>query len=355
MNIYDQLQSDGIPLKKVSSTNGGEYACPCPSCGGRDRFRVWPNQEDNGRYWCRQCDKKGDLLQYLIDFMGMTFHEACRYSGNDHKINNNGGLYRPDINRQKRKWQPKKISPPPDIWQERASLLIKFAQETLFSKIGQRCRSWLHSQRCLTDETIEKFHLGLLPDFYKRERSQWGLPDEIDDKTGNFKKLWFPSGLVIPYVQGGQVFRLRIRRPDPGKYSKYQNVTGSKMLPFYNTLNVGTDVIIVESDLDAILLDQELGADVTPIALGSVTNRPDTILMDFLRNHVRYILIALDTDGAGGKQCYQFWKKHFPNSSRCIIPGKFGKDPTEAMLKGLDLRQWVKAGIKIARQVVTEC
>ena len=27
-------------LKKVAATDGGEYAGPCPFCGGDDRFRV---------------------------------------------------------------------------------------------------------------------------------------------------------------------------------------------------------------------------------------------------------------------------------------------------------------------------
>ena len=35
-------------LKKVASTKGGEYAGPCPFCGGRDRFRVWPNADQPG-------------------------------------------------------------------------------------------------------------------------------------------------------------------------------------------------------------------------------------------------------------------------------------------------------------------
>ena len=39
-------------LKKVASTGGGEYAGPCPFCGGRDRFRVQPLR---GRWWCRGC------------------------------------------------------------------------------------------------------------------------------------------------------------------------------------------------------------------------------------------------------------------------------------------------------------
>ena len=70
-NLIDLIESDGISLKKASSTNGGEYAGSCPWCGGKDRFRVWAD-----RYWCRQCDKKGDEIQYLRDRHGMTFQAA---------------------------------------------------------------------------------------------------------------------------------------------------------------------------------------------------------------------------------------------------------------------------------------
>ena len=39
-------------LKKQAGTRGGEYAGPCPFCGGRDRFRVQP---EKGLWWCRNC------------------------------------------------------------------------------------------------------------------------------------------------------------------------------------------------------------------------------------------------------------------------------------------------------------
>ena len=43
-------------LVKVASTRGGEYAGPCPFCGGEDRFRVQPEQ---GQWFCRQCSSDG--------------------------------------------------------------------------------------------------------------------------------------------------------------------------------------------------------------------------------------------------------------------------------------------------------
>jgi hypothetical protein len=67
----------GITLKRVASTNGGEYVSPCPDCEGDDRFLVWPHQGPNGRFWCRQCGKKGDLIEFLRWQKGMSFKEAC--------------------------------------------------------------------------------------------------------------------------------------------------------------------------------------------------------------------------------------------------------------------------------------
>ena len=77
-NILELIQNDGIYPAKVSSTNGGEYASSCPGCGGHDRFRSWPN---TGRWWCRQCDLRGDEIEYLKRFRGMTFKEASNYLG----------------------------------------------------------------------------------------------------------------------------------------------------------------------------------------------------------------------------------------------------------------------------------
>jgi len=77
VNIVDLIQQD-VSLKRVSSTGGGEYAGACPWCGGKDRFRVWP---EGGNYWCRQCNRKGDAIQYLRDYRGKSYQEAATLIG----------------------------------------------------------------------------------------------------------------------------------------------------------------------------------------------------------------------------------------------------------------------------------
>ena len=75
-----ELAGQDIELKRVASTHGGEYHGPCPGCGGEDRFIIWPA---TGRYWCRQCDRKGDAIQFLRDFHGYSFPDAARIAGKD--------------------------------------------------------------------------------------------------------------------------------------------------------------------------------------------------------------------------------------------------------------------------------
>jgi DNA primase len=79
-DLYTLIGQDTV-LKKASGTHGGEYQGACPFCGGKDRFRVWPNDTKPG-WWCRMCEKGGDAIQYLRE-KGYTFKMrahclACR-------------------------------------------------------------------------------------------------------------------------------------------------------------------------------------------------------------------------------------------------------------------------------------
>ena len=85
MNVLDLLRRHGIEPKRIATTHGGEYSSACPGCGGSDRFRVWPEENPEkaaaGSYWCRRCEKRGDAIQFLRDFDGLSFREACARLG----------------------------------------------------------------------------------------------------------------------------------------------------------------------------------------------------------------------------------------------------------------------------------
>jgi len=80
MDLLSALESK-YKVIKVGDKDGGEYACPCPYCqDGTDRFHFWPIKN---RFWCRQCRKTGDLIQYLRDCEHMTFKDAAAAAGKD--------------------------------------------------------------------------------------------------------------------------------------------------------------------------------------------------------------------------------------------------------------------------------
>jgi len=66
-------------LKRVASTRGGEWAGPCPLCGGGvDRLRVQPAQ---GLWWCRGCSRTEhwqDAIAYVVERDRCPFPEAVR-------------------------------------------------------------------------------------------------------------------------------------------------------------------------------------------------------------------------------------------------------------------------------------
>lgn len=82
--LVEEFTSQGLHPKRVSAIHGGEYVCPCPECGGEDRFHIWPNREAKnctGVYWCRQCDCHGDAIQYCRDYLDLSFRDAIEYVG----------------------------------------------------------------------------------------------------------------------------------------------------------------------------------------------------------------------------------------------------------------------------------
>jgi hypothetical protein len=328
-SLIDLLQNDGISLRRQANTHGGEYSGPCPFCGGKDRFRVWPEKD---RYWCRQCGKSGDAIQYLRDTKGLSYREACQ----ELKVIPNETTHRSDVNG--RLWEPRQPKPPKSTWQEKAIAFLAQSQKWLERKTNHR--QWLYG-RCLSEETIKKACLGWNPsgDFIKRE--EWGLPLEINGKTGKPKKLWLPEGLVIPHVVDGHVNRLRIRRPRQDQYGRYILIPGSDT----RAITWGTErtsFVIVESELDGLLINQEAGNLVGVVALGSAQTRPDIETHNILEQS-ELILVALDSDEAGAKAAWQWWLKHYPKAKRWPVIG--GKDPSEAMQNGLNIRTWIEAGL----------
>ncbi len=64
-------------LIRIASTHGGEYAGPCPFCGGTDRFHVVPGA---GKWYCRHCTPRGgDAIDYVQRREQVAFQAAIEF------------------------------------------------------------------------------------------------------------------------------------------------------------------------------------------------------------------------------------------------------------------------------------
>ncbi len=306
MNILDLADELNLCPKKATSTNGGEYKSMCPKCKkGKDRFCIWPNQGNSGRYWCRVCQTNGDAIQFCRDFLGMSFHQACQ------KIN-----MTPDFKKNpfKEIHNNEVFTPAPDIpvcliWQESAGKFISSTHKNLLN--NPLALETLY-KRGFSLDIIRMFSLGFNDENLFLKREEWGLLNEVRE-NGSLKALWIPKGFVIPSYSGGKLIKIKIRRSDWNENDtlpKYVEISGSK-----NSLSVYGDVskpvIIVESELDAMLIQQVASHLLCSVALGGISKKPDDKIHRWLKG-VPLILLSMDFDEAGKSKCL-FWMKLYPN------------------------------------------
>jgi DNA primase len=337
MSILDLAEELNLSPKRVASSNGGEYKASCPRCkDGKDRFCIWPNQGVTGRYWCRVCECKGDGIQFCKDFLGMTFHQACQKM---HVI----PRYKEQLIStpfKKTKFIPHMTLPVHQSWQEAAREFIESSHRTLMKKPDAL---ELLFQRGLSLDTIRRFWLGWNNKTLFEERETWGKPQEMKE-NGSLRHQWLPKGIVIPSYSGNEPVKIKIRRSDwheEDPYPKYIEVSGSKQSPStYGDMS--KPVVVVESELDAILIQQSASDLVCCLALGGVSKKPDCELHPWLQQ-APLILLSLDFDEAGKKKC-AFWMKLYPNLR--LWPTPCSKSPGDAAkLFHVDILNWIKLGL----------
>lgn len=325
MSLVDLAVELGLNPRKTSVCRGGEYHCPCPECGGKDRFMFWPEQD---RYWCRQCQAKGDSIQFCRDFLGLSFHAAAikaqKSPGNRHEP------FKPCI-----EVSTAKISS--TTWQDKALRFVDNAHDRLL--IDPAARDMV-TKRGLSLNSIKQNRLGYHPISAFNLRLDWGLEEK---ETG--KWIYLPQGIVIPMFEGNTVSKLKIRKADwqaGDPYGKYYELPGSSnILPFFGDPLLEI-CIVVEAEFDGMLVIQEAGDLCNCIALGGVGKRPHQALHEWMLT-TRAVFFALDFDDAGKKE-YFYWKNRYPNLKPWPVPEE--KSPGDYFQKGGNLRTWVQSGMK---------
>lgn len=318
-------------LRRVATTKGGEYAGPCPLCGGRDRLRVWPAHPGGkgGQWWCRQCNKGGDLPALLVELGKLTPAEAGKMRRGDGQALGSLGISTL-APRTPAPRNPDRLAAPGPQWQAAAGAFVAKCAAELWAPSGAQALAWLQG-RGLLDETIRAAGLGYNPQDQHQPRQGWGL--------GEGKPVWLPRGVVIPWWISGELWRVNIRRPEGDP--KYFSAAGFTVA-LYNAdaLTPGKPAILVEGEIDALTLAQVAGDLAAPVATGSTGSgrRPRWIAA---LAACPLVLVAYDADGAGDKAA-AWWLGVLANGRRWR---PLWGDANAMAQAGADVRGWVAAAL----------
>ena len=260
------------------------------------------------KWWSR--DEVGDGIQYLMNYCGMEFCEAVRLLSNQK-------FKRIDL-------EPVSF----DCFNRKSRKLIEIAVSKLIGPNGEKGYMYLRNKRGFNKDTIKRYRLGWLP-----------------------KWRQMASKLVIPcYRSNGDLVRIKFRIDCPDSEGKrYKIMKGSDTsIPFTSGIHPQKPVIIVESELDAILIAQEAGREIGVLALGGVGYRLKHNIVCYLNEKIPINLISLDNDDPGRKRSKSL-KKVLNNSYEWPVPKKYGKDPGEAIAY-MSIKSWVLKGLKLCKR-----
>jgi len=275
------------------------------------------------KWWSRN-GEVGDGIQYLQRHCGMDFPEAVSILSGTIILQNTSPQ---DVRRQNPHYLDPKKKPQQwktRKWQSNSEKLIRVGQSYLLGPNGKKRVSYLVHERGLHLVTIRQHRLGWLP-----------------------AKGHMPSKLLIPcYDSAGNLIRIRFRidNPDAGQ-ERYRISKGSNPnSPFPLGLSFYNPVMILESELDAVLIAQESGNHIGVLCMGTTGTKFSPAIIRYLTDNIPVILISLDNDQSGREKTTALIKQ-FPNALDWPVPKRYGKDPGEAW-KHMSLRKWVKTGLE---------
>ena len=346
IDLLSMIRKD-TELRRVASTGGGEYAGPCPICGGRDRFRVQPQEQ---RWLCRHCTegKWRDPIAYVMTRDNLDFKAACeKLSGGDMVTTH----IRPSP-----KVQPA-YNPPDENWQKQALVVVERCQEELWKPRCKPVLEYLHS-RGLEDSTIEHFRLGYV---------STGDPHNYGVEIGG---LYIPRGITIPCIVRDEVWYIKVRlvpgipykcagcgkiQTQPGlcacgENNKYRGVKGNRPAAIFNGQTLLDDsrgmALFVEGEFDCMASWQALGEWLPVVTLGSASNLPDLATWGLYLIGLRSVIACYDEDEAGRKglegliRLTEFVK---------LAPLPKGKDINDFVMAGGDLQAWFRPYLEAYR------
>lgn len=270
-----RLVEPDTALARIANTHGGEYAGPCPFCGGTDRFHVQPR---TGWWFCRQCTPRGgDAIDYVQRHEQLAFPEAIAYLAG-HAAGSAGLHMR--VHPNTRPTLPNWTQP---AWQQAAHALVQEAEAALAAddSAGAAARVYL-AERGLCAATWQAWRLGSTLAWHPVRRE--ALPA--------ITLPWFgPDGAL-------QAVQYRYFGPGIAKHDRFGQKAGGQRLLFGRPQLAGQPALIItEGELNALSCWQVARSWADVLSIGSQENARQARVSETLQSVVlpyRQVIVWLD-------------------------------------------------------------
>lgn len=184
--------------------------------------------------------------------------------------------------------------------------------------------------------TMQRSWLGLNSAPESDTPADWGL------KAGKgAPPVELPAGLVVPKFQERALVRIRLQTgwPDAcGDAAQEALVPGSDETPLFLPCADGSPVVRVSTELEAYLVEQEIGEVCSVVALKDPAEKPDKEAAQAIET-APVFLVALPEKGSAAPGEWEGWAKAYPNAKRLHL--KKGTTVLDARRNGIDIRDWI--------------
>ncbi len=301
VDLVDLVSEAGVNLRHAGKNYTG--FCPFHENKKTPAFVVWP---DSGTWRCfGQCNEGGDIFKFVMKRENIDFKEALN------KLAERAGVQIPAYIKE----TPEQREAYENLRKLLEDALIFYRRHLL---ANPTLLDYLHTQRGLTDASIETFGLGYAP-------NAWDSALNYFTKRGYSAEDLLEAGLISERDNGGYYDRFRNRvmipiRDEDGKMSGFgariidpndiPKFLNSPETPIFSKgrLLYGLDrarkpirtvdqTVIVEGYLDVIALHQA-GYENVVSPMGTALTEDQ---MRLLKRFTRKIVLALDPDTAGQK------------------------------------------------------
>lgn len=333
LKIIEYLKQKGIRAKQITHF---DYRSSCPICGGIDGFFFW---SDRNRYMCQSCNKSGDLVDLIRRVDNVNFEEACEIAG---LAKGNGTLNKhcKPNSTLKSPVDLQKKGLPAQKWVEKMTQFVCKAHEFLLKK--PELLEKLRETYGINHDTAKKFKIGWHAHTGENDQEHQIMPAILKKDEDNYCQ----EGFVIPsYSADGRLLRVSVaclETSDSEEQSPHALPGSSLSISFFGELK--PVYLLVESELDCILLQQECGDLITSASTGRGALILDEASYNVLLS-AKTVVLSFKSDISGHNSTLNLLHLFKQNSFYLPIIARYGASPSEAFKNGLDLRQWLKMGL----------